>query len=239
MQSRIILQSSGVGEALASPKERLKSPLPHLTEGIRSGFTLMEVLIAIAILGIVMAIVYGSFVQTKRVIGMTEVAVDELRGVRTAFKRITLDLSMAFIVQNSENTIFIGTDDYYGGYSNDSVDFTSFANRMRNKDARESDQMEAGYYIERSYDGDSVLMKREKRRIDSNPTYGGKIYEISEEVLGLNFRYLEQGAWLDSWDSRVSKRLPEAVEITITIKDLNGTERSYRSIAEIPLGKRS
>ena len=215
-----------------------------------SGFTLMEVLIATAILAIVMAIVYGSFVQTRSVIVKAEGAVDELRGVRAAFSRIMWDLSMAFISQNNEGTIFVGTDEDAGGYPNDSIDFTSYSNRIRNKDARESDQMEVGYYLKRGFgilpsppggqgEGEAVLIKREKRRIDTNPLYGGKTYEISEEIVGLNFRYLDQGAWLDSWDSRVSNSLPEAVEITIIVKDRNGTERSYRTIVEIPLGKRS
>ena len=202
------------------------------------GFTLMEVLIATAILAIVMAIVYGSFVQTRMVIGRTEAVVDGLRGIRAAFNKITSDLSMAFRSENNENTFFVGTDDYAGGYPSDRIDFTSYSNRIREKDAKESDQMEVGYYIERGFEGGSVLMKREKKHIDENPTFGGKAYELSEDIPGINFRYLDKGAWLDSWDSRVSDSMPEAVEITIIAKDINGTERSYRTVTEIPLGRR-
>src|SRR3990172_3691670 len=208
------------------------------------GFTLMEVLIATAILAIVLSIVYGSFVQTKRVIARAEGSVDELRGVRVSFNRMMWDLSMAFLSkqdpdqtdQTDVNTIFVGTNDFAAGYPNDSIDFTSYANRIRNKDARESDQTEVGYYLNRNFEGDTVLMKREKRQIDKKPLEGGKSFELSEDVVGLNFRYLDQGAWVDSWDSRVSKAIPEAVEITLIIKDRTGSERSYRTITGIPLG---
>ena len=205
------------------------------------GFTLMEVLIATAILAIVLAIVYGSFIQTKRVIARAEGAVDELRGVRVSFNRMMWDLSMAFIspggpAQTDENTIFLGTDDFAGGYPNDSIDFTSYANRIRTNDARESDQTEVGYYLNRNFDGDTVLMKRDKRQIDKTPLEGGNSFELSEDVVGLNFRYLDQGTWVDSWDSRVSKAIPEAVEITIIIKDRTGSERSYRTVTGILLG---
>ena len=200
-----------------------------------SGFTLMEVLIATAILGIVMAIVYGSFVQTRRVIGRTEAAVDGLRGIRAAFSRITNDVGMAFLSQNNDNTFFVGTDDYEGGYSSDKIDFTSFSHILRDRDAKESDQMEVGYYLRKDFEGASVLMKREKNRIDVNPMYGGKTYELCEDIVGINFRYLDDGAWLESWDSRVSKNIPEAVEITITTKDSAGVERSFRTVTEIPL----
>lgn len=216
------------------------------------GFTLMEVLIAIAILAIVMAIVYGSFVQTRRVIDRAEGAVDELRGVRVAFNRMMLDLNMAFIstpvsqtppqtTQNNESTFFVGTDGVAGGYPNDSIDFTSFSNKIRSRDARESDQMEVGYYLKRDYEGKAVLMKREKKRLDKNPMYGGKSYEITEDIVGLNFRYLKEGAWYDSWDSRAKSpvAIPEAVEITIIVKESDEVESSYKTVVEIPLGKKS
>jgi len=207
----------------------------------------MEVLIATAILAIVLSIVYGSFVQTKRVIARAEGSVDELRGVRVSFNRMMWDLSMAFLSkqdpdqtdQTDVNTIFVGTNDFAAGYPNDSIDFTSYANRIRNKDARESDQTEVGYYLNRNFEGDTVLMKREKRQIDKKPLEGGKSFELSEDVVGLNFRYLDQGAWVDSWDSRVSKAIPEAVEITLIIKDRTGRERSYRTVTGIPLGGES
>jgi len=212
----------------------------------------MEVLIAITILAIVMAIVYGSFVQTRLVIERAEGAVDELRGIRVAFNRMMLDLSMAFISpptgqnppqssQNDESTFFVGTDDDAGGYPNDSIAFTTFSNKAREKNVRESDQMEVGYYLKRDYEGKAVLMKKEKRRLDKNPMYGGKSYEIAEDIIGLNFRYLDEGVWYDSWDSRTRSpaAIPEAVEITITVKEGGEVERSYKTIIEIPLGKRS
>ena len=95
--------------------------------------------------------------------------------------------------------------------------------------------MEVGYYLRKDFEGASVLMKREKNRIDVNPMYGGKTYELCEDIVGINFRYLDDGAWLESWDSRVSKNIPEAVEITITTKDSAGVERSFRTVTEIPL----
>src|SRR4030065_1603613 len=110
------------------------------------GFTLMEVLIATAILGIIMVTVYGSFVQTRRVIGRTEAAVDGLRGIREGFSRITNDVGMAFLSTANDNTFFVGTDDYGAGYPADQIDFTSFSHIRRNSDALESDQMEVGNY---------------------------------------------------------------------------------------------
>src|SRR4030067_3829072 len=87
---------------------------PYAMKQIKNihGFTLMEVLIATAILGIVMMIVYGSFVQTRLVIGRTEATVDGLRGIRAVYSRITSDVGMAFLSTANDNTFFVGKDDY-------------------------------------------------------------------------------------------------------------------------------
>lgn len=208
--------------------------------GTPGGFTLVEVLIAIAILAIVLSTVYESFIQTRKAIGKTEASIEELRGVRAAFTRMMQDINMAFLVQNNDNTLFVGTDDFSESYPNDSIDFTSYSNKFRNKDVKESDQIEVGYYMKRGNEDSATLMKRTKKRIDENPGYGGDSYEISEYITGLNFRYLDQdGVWVDSWDSRVNKAIPNAVEITIIVKDSSGNDISYKTIAEVPLGKRS
>lgn len=206
--------------------------------GTDNGFTLMEVLIAIAILAIVLSTVYGSFVQTRKVIDKAEASIEELRGVRAAFTRMMQDVSMAFIVKDNDKTFFTGTDDYADGYATDSIDFTSFSNRIRNNDAKESDQIEVGYSLKRGNEGKAVLIKRVKKRIDDSPGYGGDSYEISEDIVGLDFRYLDDDAWVDSWDSRVNKTIPQAVEITIIVKDSSGNERTYKGIADVPLGKK-
>lgn len=214
-------------------------PLRKRLTGTAHGFTLVEVLIAIAILAIVLSTVYGSFVQTRKAIGKTEASIEELRGVRAAFTRMMQDINMAFLIQNNDHTFFVGTDDFSEGYPKDGIDFTSYSNRFRDKDVKESDQIEVGYYLKQGNEGRAILMKRYKKRLDDNPTYGGESYEISEYIIGLNFQYLDQdGAWIDSWDSRVNKAIPNAVEITIIVKDSSGNDRSYKSIAEVPLGKR-
>lgn len=205
--------------------------------GTDHGFTLMEVLIAIAILAIVLSTVYGSFVQTRKVIDKTEASIEELRGVRAAFTRMMQDVSMAFIVKDNDKTFFTGTDDYSDGYFSDSIDFTSYSNRIRNNDSKESDQTEVGYSLKRGNEGKAVLIKRIKKRIDDSTGYGGDSYEISEDIVGLDFRYLDDEAWVDSWDSRVNKTIPQAVEITIIVKDSSGNERTYKGIADVPLGK--
>jgi len=223
--------------------------------GKSEGFTLIEILIAVAILGVIMTIVYGSFVQTRKVIGAAEESVEGYREIRAAFRLMTHDIAMAYIstskstsapiIDWKEYTPFVGTDDYATGHPADSLSFAAFSHRPRTPDATESDQNEIGYFLRREVatldesegEEESSLMRREKKRIDLSPTTGGRVREVAGGILGIDFRYLDKnGAWFESWDSRSSADpLPRAVEITLITKDRRGEERPYRTVVEVPL----
>lgn len=53
-------------------------------------------------------------------------------------------------------------------------------------------------------------------------------FPIAEDVLSLNFRYYNQGKWLDVWDNNQTG-YPEAIEITILFLDLEGQTKGYRT----------
>jgi general secretion pathway protein J len=204
------------------------------------GFTLIEILIAIAILGVIMTIVYGSFIQTRKVMGAAEASVEGYREIRAAFRLMTSDISMAFLSpQQKETTLFVGTDESAGGTPADNLDFTAYSHHRRDPEAKESDQTEIGYFLRKGLEEESALMRREKKRIDASPLSGGKVYEVSSNILGLDLRYRDsEGAWSDSWDSRATEgtpRLPSAVEITLIVQDRHGLEHPYRTVVELPL----
>jgi hypothetical protein len=46
---------------------------------------------------------------------------------------------------------------------------------------------------------------------------------LAPEVTGLQFRYFDGVDWLDAWDSGVSQRLPQAVEIMLKVRRTGGS----------------
>lgn len=65
------------------------------------------------------------------------------------------------------------------------------------------------------------LVRREQRFLTSESTDDNALLEtleIAPEIVGLNFRYYQDAALADVWDSRQSDSLPPAVEVTLALR---------------------
>lgn len=215
----------------------------------RSGMTLIEVMVAIAILAIVMTLVWGGFSQTARNKAHVEAESDYYHIARMALDRMTKELSMAYVsAQVNENqalrvmnTAFVGTD----RGERDRIDFTSFSHRRLYRDAHESDQNEISYFVTRHPDDPSVnvLARRESNRIDEDPQRGGRIQIVAENVEGFDLEYYDPlvEEWQRAWDTTQSasqpNRLPSQVKIKLVLQDLRNPdrERVFGTRATLPM----
>ncbi|MCS6797109.1 MAG: prepilin-type N-terminal cleavage/methylation domain-containing protein [Myxococcota bacterium] len=214
----------------------------------RAGVTLVEAMVAVAILAVVGTLVWNGFSQTNRNRTRMERALEQTRAVMGALDRMQRELSMAFVsVHRPDNpslqvvrTAFVGKDRPGG----DRVDFTAFAHRRLRRDARESDQCELGYFLARDPDRSGLrrLVRREQHRIDDDATQGGRFEVLLDGVRDLQFEYLDpvQGEWLDAWDSTQPaaqpNRLPAQVRIRLTVEDWrDGRARTFGTRAQLPI----
>ncbi len=193
------------------------------------GLTLLEVLIAVAILALVATLIYGAFdgMQKSRD-GLTRIN-DRYHQARTALSRMSRELESAFIsfhtplvaAQSVRMTAFVGRDS-----NPDRVDFTSFSHLRIGKNSHESDQNEIGYFLSKDPDvRDKLdLVRREAKYIDLDPANGGVLNVLCEDVQSFNLQYLDPYSqqWVDSWDSMQAAgqpgRLPQQVRITLELK---------------------
>jgi general secretion pathway protein J len=223
-------QRRGVGSEATVPTPHSSRLTPHGSKG----FTLIEVLLAMAILVVIMSVVYGSFSTAGRNVEQAEAARDETDLARTLLSKLTDDLTNAYFnptmtatspaTNKSVNlTILYGKKIEVGEGDEktrqDSLDLTTLTN-WRRPDSRETELLEVGYYFKEKPDGSGyTFFRREKREIgpDAPPLEGGAEYEISDRVEGLQFRYYNGTAWRDDWDTRTLGGLPKAVELALTL----------------------
>jgi general secretion pathway protein J len=199
------------------------------TRGAR-GLTLLEVMVAVAILAMVAMLTYGAFdglSRGKKGLGRIN---DRYHQGRAALGRITQELSSAFLsmhqppteVQIRRLTIFAGSN----GIPADRLDFTSFSHRRLVKDARESDQNEISYFgsPDPNVPGKIDLARREATMIDREPKRGGEVNVLVEDIELFDLKYLDpiSGMWTETWDSSQAigqpGRLPFEVKITLALK---------------------
>ncbi len=216
-----------------------------------SGFTLIEVLIAIAILSIITALVAGSFAPLIGAKETVEAEADRYHGLRLAIARMSREVSMAYLSDRFDPkrfrerpTHFVGDD----SGNDDKLRFTTLGHVRLFEDAKESDQSVVEYRVGRDPDrrDRNVLFRREKTVIDDQPDQGGNEVILAEDIEGLDFQYwdVKKKEWVSEWDTNDMEHknhLPERVRITLVAKDEQGKERKYTTQARVflkyPLGK--
>jgi prepilin-type N-terminal cleavage/methylation domain-containing protein len=115
---------------------------------VESGFTLLEVLLAFAILGFITTIIWGTFSQTNVIKKRTEAVQERSHSARVALMRLSRELEMAFL-SDSENpaiqerrTMFISEAER----DIDELRFSWFGRQRLRTDIPEADSSVIMYY---------------------------------------------------------------------------------------------
>ncbi len=203
------------------------------------GFTLLEVLLALAILAAIITVVYASFSTASRNVENAEASRDETDLARTLIARLADDIANAYYNSAmSGTTIFYGKKGELGTGDDkrrfDSISMTALTN-WRKPDSKETDLWEVGYHFEETADvRGRVLMRREKRELSKDIPLleGGVDYEITNKVEEFQLRYYNGSQWADEWDTRKHPNLPKAVELSLTFAE----EKRYITMVDIRNG---
>ena len=130
------------------------------------GFTLIEIMLALAIFGLVTVTLYGTFARTLRSKGLAERRAEVTRLGRAAVGRMADEIGSAYYPANFSGTAIFrvlksGTEDA----PLDSLVFTALSARPAGMDGRGTDQRMLTYFFPRDRSG----MRREKRTSESDP----------------------------------------------------------------------
>ncbi len=233
-------RSGGASGAKADPSRR--SGGISRREG---GFTLIEIMLAVVILAIMMAIIYGVVASTVQ----AQQRIEEVGRLSEAgpalLSRIRSDLESAFLPRPGE--FFVGYDKTGSTGDRDRIDFV--AGVLAYGAEREGDEAvfhgvnEVGYQVLDGRDpksaGLGVLYRREDFSIDPEPLKGGRLTEMYDRVRHLDFQYYDGEKWLREWNSaRMKNQLPQAVrvELRIVVTDAAGTpiDQSFTTTVTFP-----
>jgi general secretion pathway protein J len=210
------------------------------------GFTLIEVVIAVAITAMIGGLIAVAFQSGYRAKELVEGEADRYRALRTGTDRMVREISAAFVSdhydtrryrdQNDRPTNFIG--------KRDRLLFTSMAHQRLYADAKESDQMVVEYYTKSATGPDGKtqlnLMRREDSILDDRMDRGGNEDVLLEGIRRIDFTYWDSDKkdWVDEWDTRrIEKKsiLPVRVKVSIFAVDETGREARYTTQARIVL----
>lgn len=198
-------------------------------------FTLIEVLVVVAIFAIAMAQVLLSVSQSLRARADLEAIEERYHGVRLALGRLTREISMAYLSKNDvpgaiEPRTFFSAERHASGAR---LAFSYLGHQRLYRDADEADTAVVTYFVESDREDRSRrnLYRRETRRIGQpDPREKGAAYVACSDVQSFEVQTWDpqREEWQDEWDTTQldgqPDRLPSKVRIRLVVKDERGRD---------------
>ncbi len=217
----------------------------------RNGFTLVELIVSMTILGLVVSVLYGSLHVGLKSVDTSESKSEVFQRIRITREILTGVLRSAYLTPSSSDwTVFIG-EEFFGKGEAGKMDEgkIAFLGENDQRDGRPHDRLHFNSLMDypdgsriltsihldfsedRNYGGRDLLLVRKPRFGPWEPDTVRLIQGIQE----IDIRYLrtddmDEPEWLDEWDSE--SELPEAIEINMSWEQETETELR---VAYLPL----
>jgi general secretion pathway protein J len=205
------------------------------------GFTLIELMIAVAITAVLAAMVAGSVAELDRTASEARAQQERYGAARIALTRLAREISMAYLSDQYDQGRYRERPTLFRGRE-DRLLLTTFAHERLWRDAKESDQALVEYTLDSDPDaaGKQALFRREKVHLDDDPDRGGQRDVALGAVKKLAFQYWDRvrGDWVREWSTRSTERLnalPTRVRIELEIELPDGRTEKLSTEARIAL----
>jgi general secretion pathway protein J len=212
-----------------------------------SGFTLIEILLAMAILAFITTIMWGSFSQTATNKRVLEEAQERTHTARVALMRMAREIEMAYTATETSPGAYTRTFMTASAQATvDELSFSTFAHQRLRGGLAEGDTAIVTYYGARDPDNPRItnLMRRETRRLqgDDPKTLAGESYILCPDVARVKFAFYDykKKEWETEWNTHTvgAEYLPSHVRITLVVVDERGQEVTYSTDARIRMTER-
>ena len=226
-------------------------PFSHRTAVRSSGFTLVEILIALSLLGLLTVMLFTSFYSITRSWEAGRSVIDASGHSDYLMEQLTAALRSAYTPGTGEKYGLIFQDDGEDERAHDVIEWTKVGPALVGEDAEFAYVPHRTRVLITDPDGEfpggfTVRAWRQDLQLDDfDPEEDTTELCLSPKVIGFNCRMLdpEQARtaddeinWIDEWTK--TNMLPTALELTLWMEpaEENGEPIESRRIVEIPMG---
>ncbi|TET32891.1 MAG: prepilin-type N-terminal cleavage/methylation domain-containing protein [Planctomycetota bacterium] len=220
------------------------------------GFTLIELVLAMAMLGAVMGLVYPIVVMTVNTMVAFEREAEVLRVGNAVLDLMTRDIQGCYANPNPSQprleNVFVGSKES----ELERLDFITTTVSHPDEDGNVSPLTEVGYHTyHNSKNGMFTLFRREDFFVyKGDYTAGGKYHEIYDRFESFKLEYFDGNEWRESWEQEPNPPLavkiyfvvvpPDITEDQLGFSDEEFLERlreegGFETIVNIPTGSKS
>jgi prepilin-type N-terminal cleavage/methylation domain-containing protein len=225
------------------------------------GFSVIEILVALMIIGLIMSAIYAALVGTLQTKAIIEKEIDDVKQGGVIFEMIRRDLQAACPLRMDE-ILFKAKDGRLASRAGGKINFlasrwTLFPDESDSGRRKEGDDppvrspiCEIGYFLRPNPDMEDryILYRREDFFVDSNFEKGGIYLKLSSSVKELTFSFyhgdeIEKSKEPETrWDGEDEQALPKAVSVRLVIDREEGRannekgERVFEAVIPILAG---
>jgi general secretion pathway protein J len=225
------------------------NPLIKTSPISRKGFTLLEILIAMFIFGVVLTTIFTSYTGTFRIIDETESQADIYAMARTVLIRMQEDLESIHFKETGaskpegsspEFATFLGENKEIKGRDADTLRFLSRAHLVFDEEDENPGVAEISYYLTENEVEDSLALYRSDRPELEEPQEegtGGLI--LCDGLFSVDITYHDaDGEMHETWDSSEDEskhKLPVMVSIFLEFVNIRNAEKPYKFMTRVAL----
>jgi type II secretion system protein J len=189
------------------------------------GFTLLEVVIAVGLSAMLLAVVYWTYFNINRSVDAAGESQEALETGRMFSEMMKKDIrgmvTDRFSLKGKNQTVdgrFLGQIEFVT-----TARFYSEPLKVRR----------IGYELLIDDKGAKILVRKESTDLNDPLDSTATVFELSRIVKGFELEFYNGTDWTQVWDSDLAGALPQQIRVTFDVSDRKGNERRFAAVESI------
>ncbi len=191
------------------------------------GFTLLEVLIAVVLLGILVAALYGSYFAVLKARERSAEGMEARRELGSTLDLLRREIDSALYTSSDKRLRFVVEDRDSFGRPASNLELTTLAPPAPLGDGRkESGVIDVQYRMVEKEQQRLLLTRREQDLLLESTDVPS--YPQMERISSFLVECSSDGSkWVKSWDTALNGRLPKVVRVTVQVEEQGGQPAAF------------
>ena len=180
-----------------------------------NGFTLLEVLIAVVLLGILAGALYGSYFGVVRARERSAAGMESRRELGATLDLIRREVSSAMYSRNDKRLRFVVEDRDNFGVPSSTLELTTLAPSDQSR--KESGIVVVQYRMAEK-DKKRALTRQERDLVFDGPA-AVPAFPQMERISAFQVECYDGSKWVKSWDTAINGTLPKSLRVSVQVEE--------------------